>query len=201
MTAKLFLLGRPGCGKSSAAKYISKYMKSKGWSAKRFRDFDILQTMTQEEQYKQKFKAVQEDRFDVVDDSVLAEALKRLNIKLTKYIKKVKSNETLLIIEFARNNYEEALKYFFPDVLQDAYFLFIDVDLNICMQRIEQRMIHPNPPDDHYVSEEMLVKYYTDQKFPENWVLQEKFKFLENNDGTLQDFTKKVHNVVEDIFK
>ncbi len=199
MFVKLFLLGRPGCGKSSAAKHIIKHLQDKGWSTQRFKDFDILQEMFEKDQSSQRFKASKYGGFDVLVPEVLDEALKELDIQLVRYVKQVKTDEFVLI-EFARSNYTEALEKFSVNVLQDAYFLFIDADLNTCIQRIEQRMIDPKPPDDHYVSEEMLQKYYDEQKFPEKEELAGTFEIVYNH-GSFQDFTKKVDNFVKDIFK
>ena len=200
MFIKLFLLGRPGCGKSSAAKHMTALLQSKGWSTRRFMDFSILQAMSQEEKHKNKFKNVQKDRFDVVESVVLDEALERLHLQLVEYMGMAQQNE-VLFIEFARSNYEEALTHFSTDVLQNAYFLFIDVDLNICIRRVERRMKNPESLDDHYVSEEMLIQYYTDQKIPSNWVEQGKCSIVNNNNDSLEDFNQKIDNVVKDIFK
>ena len=196
---KVFLLGRPGCGKSSAAKYIINHTRDGLWSTERFKDFDILKNMSQQEQYRLKFKPVQYDGFDVIDSSVLTEALQILNHQLIKYIEQATTNK-LLLIEFARSNYEEALQHFSPCVLQDIYFLFIDVELDTCIQRIEQRMLHPIPPDDHYISKAMLAQYYTEQKFPEDHMYPGKIERIDNN-GSLEDFIRQIDNVVKDIFK
>ena len=196
----VFLLGRPGCGKSSAAKYISKQLQSNNVSTDRLKDFDILKEMMQEEQHKKKFRSVQQDGFDVLDGSVLEEALQRLSMRLVDSVRRAPPNE-ILFVEFAREDYEDALlKYFPSDILQDAYFLFIDVDLDKCIERIEERMHNPTPPDDHYISQEKLREYYTNQKFPTNATFLGTLKFVDNN-GSEQDFMQNIDNFVKDIFK
>jgi len=49
MTVKVFILGRPGSGKSTAARRIAKLVQHKGWSPVRISDYDILYNMFQRE--------------------------------------------------------------------------------------------------------------------------------------------------------
>ena len=45
MEKKVFILGLPGSGKSTAARYIECLAKSNGWVPVRFNDYDILYEM------------------------------------------------------------------------------------------------------------------------------------------------------------
>ena len=201
MPLKLFLLGRPGCGKSSAARHIIKYTESKHWLTKRFKDFDILQKMSKEEQYSESFKQTRYkvfEGFDVLNKDIFDIALKELNEQLNNYIDDSRTNEVILI-EFARDDYVAALSNLAPEVLKDAYFLCIDVDINICKERIEKRLEHPMTSDDHYISKHALQKFYRVQKFPDK-SFPKSFK-LDNN-GTEREFIKNIINLVDnDIFK
>lgn len=199
MIVKLFLLGRPGCGKSSATRHIIKHIQNKKRLIKRFKDFDILKEMSEQEQYKHSFKPTFYDGFDVIDHYVFDVALKELETRIYDYIPKANANE-IIIIEFARSDYVEAFQRFFSFMLQDAHVLFIDTNLDACIQRVKQRMIKPKSTDDHYVSEEAIQKFYTEQVFPDNSKFQGKFEKIENN-GSLQEFIKKVDNFVDIIFK
>lgn len=193
----VFLLGRPGCGKSSAAKYVINHMHNRAWSAERVIDFNILKKMSQQEQHRLKFRPVPYDGFEVTDSSVLTEALQILNQQLTDCVEQA-TTDKILLIEFARGNYEEALHYFSPCVLHDAYFLCIDVDLEMCMQRIKQRMIDPVSLDDHYISNATLVQYYTWQKFPGDHMYPGKIEHIDNN-GSLEEFTKHIDAFVKKV--
>ncbi len=199
MSAKLFLWGRPGCGKSSAAKYIIKHLQNERWSIQRFRDFDILKEMSRKKRYSQAFKPTLYGGFDVTEEYVFDVALKKLDARLRRYFAKSKKDE-IVLIEFARGDYVKALQHFSSLVLQDAYFLFIDANLDICIQRVKQRMIHPMSSDDHYVSEAAIQKFYTTQDLPTSNMLLGKFEKIDNY-GSWQEFTKKIDNVVDDIFR
>ena len=200
MAIKIFLLGRPGCGKSSAAKYIIEHMQDKKWSIQRFKDFDILKEMSEEEQYSQAFKPTLYDGFDVIDEYVFDVALKELDARLCNHVSNVETDQ-IILIEFARDDYAKALRHFSSVAVQDAYFLFIDAYLDACIERVKQRMIHPTSSDDHYISEEAIQKFYVKQDLPASSnLLPGKFEKIDNY-GSWQDFIRQIDNVVKDIFK
>ena len=68
----------------------------------------------------------------------------------------------LVIVEFARPNYDKALQVFGENFLRDAYFLYIDADLATCFERIQKRAAHPQTPDDTFMSEETLALLYSE---------------------------------------
>lgn len=220
MVVKLFLLGRPGCGKSSAAQRIEdviRHMHKQEFSTHRFKDFDILEEMSKNEKYSRMFtRTVYNgfEGFDVEEASVLDIALERLDEGIRNYMVNAKTNQ-IILIEFARENYGKALKKFSSAVLQDAHFLFINLELEDCIKRIQNRMLAPKSSDDHYISEKMLMQYYTNQNFPiPNDLVEEKFKLTDNrgslverkfklvdNHGPLKDFEGNVDNFIKEIIK
>ena len=158
MAIKIFLLGRPGSGKSSAARRIEKLVR-KSCSVVRINDYDILQEMSETDD--SKFRKVAYGGFDVLDFSVLDVALKEEE-------RKAKNKATLtnlIIVEFARSDYYEALKKFSRAFLQDAYFVFFDTDVETCIQRIRCRVKNKVTSDDYFVSERIIRSYYAKQEF------------------------------------
>ena len=199
MPIKLFLLGRPGCGKSSAIRCIRRYTQNKQWPIIRFRDFDILKQMSNEERYKKAFVPTRYDGFDIVDLSVFDEALKRLDRRLNTYISNTNAHE-IIMIEFARSDNIDAFHYISPSVKEEAYALFINTDIEECVRRVENRMIDPKSDDDHYVSEKAIREIYEQQVPPDANMFQGKFKEISNN-GSKEEFEIKVDNFVDDFFK
>ncbi len=198
MLVKLFILGRPGCGKSSAARYIIDRVYN-DWSAHRFKDFDILYEMFKKDKLQEQFRPSKYGGFDVLDPKVLDAALEQLNKDLTQHLAKAADNE-LFIIEFAREDYNDALKFFSPNVSQDAFVICIESDLETCIHRIQQRMINPIPPDDHYIAEETVRTFYTHEHFPigDNIL---KRKYVVDNRGLLDDFINVIDHIADNIFK
>ena len=161
MVVNLFILGRPGSGKSSAAGIIATIARCRGWNTTHINDYDILKEMAQADIAHKNFRQTEHGGFDVQDFSVLDLALRELE-KRAQHLPL--EQNTLIIIEFARDDYSKALKWFSPDFLQDAYFLFMHLDIDTCVQRIQKRItyIYTDPPisDNHYVSEEIVRGYY-----------------------------------------
>src|SRR5215469_9913160 len=127
MPVKLFILGRPGSGKSTASHHIAVTAWSRGWFVLRLEDYDILLRMFHADSGKEKFWAREHGGFDVRDFSVFDTALKELEEKIRLHLLLEKRHT--LSIEFARADYQQALKLFSPELLQDAYFLYIETEV------------------------------------------------------------------------
>ncbi|MGZ3617526.1 MAG: hypothetical protein ACXWOL_12085, partial [Ktedonobacteraceae bacterium] len=149
--------------------------------------------------------------FDVRDFSVLDDVLKELEKKI-KFRYSDARNEQLIVIEFARDDYGEALKLFSPGFLKDAYFLFINSDINRCIQRVHSRVAHSTSVDDHFVSDDIICSYYKKQRIPfklervdspqvtKVQVISSK-KHILNNKGSQQDLAKKIQRLINRIIK
>lgn len=163
MPIKLFILGRPGSGKSAAGRYIAMLAQDKGLPAVRVNDYNILLEMFQAEVRQEKFKKFLptpyfEGGFDIIDFSVLDRALADVKRQAEGYVYSEKYN--LIIIEFARADYSKAMKQFNSAFLQNAYFLLIQTGIKTCINRVHERTAHPITLDDHYVSDEIMKNYY-----------------------------------------
>ncbi len=206
MSIKLFVFGRPGSGKSAAARYISKLTENKGLSSVRVNDYHILLDMYHADSKQEKFLPTTyvEGGFDIIDFSVLNEALKDVeklaqeNIDSKKY--------SLIILELARADYVATLEQFNPSFLQGAYFLLIYSDIKTCIDRVNERTAHPVTPDDHYVSDRIMNDYYqkdnlryiptkliSDFKVPKS-----RIKII-NNTESLQTFIRRIDKFIEII--
>lgn len=173
MVTKVFVLGRPGSGKTTAVRHMHELYSRMGGKSKRIKDYEILYEMFLIDQKKRlgRFQKSEYSGFDVLDMKVVDEALETLEISVKKILgdeencaNKPASDE-LITIEFARDDYQQALKNFDKTFLQDAYFFFVEADLETCMRRIHQRITFPmdgeRPVDDcHYVSDYIMQTYY-----------------------------------------
>lgn len=158
MAVKLFVLGLPGSGKSSIARLISMYARDRQCSTAHVNDYTILYEMFQKDK-KGQFKPAEFGGFDVLDLTVFDVALNKLEQEVNRNISSTNSEE-LLLIEFARNDYQQAFHQFNDRFLQDAYFLYLNADLDICKQRIRDRIANRTYDDDHYVSDYIFDEYY-----------------------------------------
>jgi len=220
VTVKLFVLGRPGSGKSAAFRQIVKNIdqKHKDWSAIHFNDYEILQELFlfeklfQSDAKPRKFQAREHGGFDVLDFSVLDKALKELEKKVRSRYSKKNNKDEIIVIEFARDDYGKALEQFSSSFLKDSYFLFINSDINTCIQRVNNRVTHPATVDDHFVSEDIIRSYYKRQRIPfklrrvdalnitKVQVITSRMRII-NNRGSHQDYAKKINRLINSIIK
>lgn len=160
MTVKLFMLGLPGSGKSTVARYIQGYAKDRHWSASHCNDYGILQDMFRNDTAN-KFKPAVGGGFDVLDLTVFDTALERLEWELKRYTSPAHSEE-IAIIEFSRADYKHAFRQFSKEFLQDqdTFFLYLNAKQITCKERIQNRTENPIFEDDYHVSEYIFEKYY-----------------------------------------
>ena len=205
MLIKVFFLGRPGSGKSTAARHMIKLAQKRNYSTSYMKDYDILYKMFQKDYNCKQFQPAAYDGFDVLDKTVFDTALKRLEEKILA-IKDSKKKQ-LVVIEFARDDYYTALKLFKPEVLQGAHIFFVDAALQNCIDRIHKRVETPSEPDHHFVSDYIMQTYYNQ----DNWMyvsslLKKDYPLFKNvasirNTGSLSDLLTHVDNFAEMIFR
>jgi adenylate kinase family enzyme len=206
MSIKLIIFGRPGSGKSAAARYISKLTQNKGLSAVRVNDYNILLDMYHADSEHEKFLPTTyvEGGFDIIDFSVLkvaltdVERLAQENIDSKKY--------SFIILELARADYVATLKQFNPAFLQGAYFLLIYSGIKTCIDRVNERTAHPVTPDDHYVSDRIMKDYYQNDnllyiptKLASDFKVPNSRIRIISNTESLQTFIRRIDKFIEII--
>jgi adenylate kinase family enzyme len=200
---KLFVLGLPGSGKSSVAHYISMHARDRWWSTTHINDYDILYQMFREDTQGQ-FKSADFGGFDVLDLSTFDTALKKLERQVNRYFS-AKSDE-IILIEFSRNDYTKALHQFSNEFLHDAYFLYLDAEIDTCKRRILHRVANPTNNDDHYVSDYIFETYYNNdngQYIP--YILERDFgidqqrSMMIDNNYTLQEASSIISSFIDSM--
>ena len=215
MSVKLFILGLPGSGKSTVARYVIDHVgrqKSDYYTA-RVNDYNILYAMYKADT-EGKFRLAGSDGFDVLDSSVCDSALKTLEQEANKAEQTINNHvqavfkPMLILIEFARDDYRWAFQQFSPDFLQGAYFLFLDARVELCKARIRERVAQPRTPDDHEVSDYIFDSYYDKKSahilsstdIADHGVERHRVKVLDNN-GAFDDIRGEVESFVDAIVK
>jgi hypothetical protein len=90
--------------------------------------------------------------------------------------------------------------------LHDAYFLFFEANIDICLQRILDRAAYPATQDDHFVSEEILRnyyrkdnKYYMTSTFATEFSLERERVAVIDNMGSWKEFGMQIKSFIEDV--
>lgn len=203
MAVKLFVLGLPGSGKSTIARYIRSYARDKGWETNRFNDYAILQDMFLADNECKQFKPVDLGGFDVLDHTVFDTALKVLEQEVNQYFISAKSDE-IILIEFARNDYEKAFHLFSQAFLEDAYFLYLDTEIDMCRQRILNRIANPRCDDDYYVSEYIFDAYYYGDNgqclsyiLERDYTIDKQWVLIIDNNCSLEGASKSINSFID----
>jgi adenylate kinase family enzyme len=195
----VFLLGRPGSGKSSVACDIKRIAELRSWPTRHLFDYQLLQDMFLQEERehgndrKRKFRRrgpEEHNGFDVLDFGVLDSVLDRM----AEQIRAEKESQKLFLIEFARRNYTQALSRFGPDILQGAHLLYLDADLETCIERVHRRIDNPTIECgryNHFVSDFIMQGYY----YRDDW---EEVPFNFPPDGSIQVHPLKIENKVDE---
>jgi adenylate kinase family enzyme len=214
MVRKVFLLGRPGSGKSTVADEISQLAASEGWSTQHIFDYRLLQEMFLQE--KDKSTPGQEKKFlprgpeecngfDVREFSVLDTVLEEMAEEVREVERRNTEKKELILLEFARANYTSALYIFGQDILRDAHLLYMNVDLDICIDRILQRVECDCLQNlyNHFVSNDIMRGYYCKDDWSEvtfnlrhTWGISVKTQEIDNK-SDVQALRKEIRRLVE----
>lgn len=212
MSQKLFILGLPGSGKSTVSRYIVDYVKRyyHGFFATRICDYDTLYEMFEGDIANKHFYPTEYNGFYVKNPSKYDAALKILE-------KQIENNEfaenEIVLIEFARSDYLRAFQNFSGSFLQDAYFLFLDVNIEVGMKRVRDRIKCPDPVtrDDHFVSDytfefyrqkdnEKYLSSVTKQLIIKYGIDPRHIKIVDNR-GPKRSFWNDVNEIVKAIMR
>jgi len=199
VSIKMFVLGRPGSGKSHVAQLIRDHAIGQGWTVEYIYDYKWLQALFLEEirlnipEERRSFRPKGLEGcsgFDVVDFSVLNLVLQQIANEIRAQERAAPVPKKLFVIEFARNSYLRALQLFGQDLLQDAYLLYLQADFETCKARIHQR-IGGGSELDHYVSDDIMESYYKTDDWGDE-LLREYLDRLQNAGIRMQ--TKEINN-------
>jgi len=155
----IFLLGRPGCGKSFVYETIIKKLKETEQIEKveRVDDFPILKELLDKDtEFKRHLR--KEGGFEVTYFTIVDEVLSTIDSRLED----VKSRNDLVFIEFARDNYISALKNFRSETFARAMIVYIYCPYDLCLERNRKRFEQQknNALDDHIVPTDLMESYY-----------------------------------------
>jgi adenylate kinase family enzyme len=163
----VFLLGRPGCGKSALYHELEKQIlaSSRAQTIERVDDFrkvwarmdgdDLLEQEGKERIYTQRST---EGAYLITDENFFDDILKEVSADVLE----IDTPDHLIFLEFARPNYVEAIQNFDERILDRCLAIYMDVSFDTCwarnVTRHEAQMTQDG--DDHFVYRETMEKLY-----------------------------------------
>ena len=215
MYEKVLVMGLPGVGKSTANSCILKIAQNLSALVECHNDYDILRTWYEAEPNGTIFSQIHDGGFDIHNYTIFDAALQVLEKQIFEKTKL--TEDGIMTIEFARSNYVHALSQFSAAFLQNAYFLFIDAEIEVCKARVEQRVRNRRSSDDHPVSDYIFEAYYAngreyctaadinalrDRDGVQYALDPRRMKIVKNTDGTtLQNFYAEIQQLTLKILK
>ena len=163
----IFLLGRPGCGKSAVYNKLIDRLKEENLAEDfpRVDDFPKLWAKFQADDEREKnneprlySRKTEDGGYKVTNNDMWNELLKEVN----EDIKKMEQENRVVFVEFSRDSYKTAFKNFDEDVLNKAVAIYIDAPFEVCWERNvarHQKAVKAGA-DDHLVSKEEMEKTY-----------------------------------------
>lgn len=159
----VFLLGRPGCGKSEIFRRISEKLKEEKIADDFFRldDFPKLWAIFQEDEKSGRWRysrPTPDGGYKVTDDRVWDLILQQLNEDIRKEMRP----KRIIFVEFSRPNYLHSLKNFSEEILKRSLIIYINCSFETCWERNVRRhkAALAKGTDDHLVSREEMEKTY-----------------------------------------
>lgn len=159
--SNVFLIGRPGCGKSVVYKLLAEQLRAVGYGGEltRIDDFPILKRIFEQDVEQKRHRRFPEGGMKITDDKVWDDLSRALNEQALK----LQSPDRLLFIEFSRDSYVRAFRHFSPELMRDSVIVYIDAPFDLCWERNARRVREEKGLDAHLVSrEEMELTYMRD---------------------------------------
>lgn len=154
----VFLIGRPGCGKSVVYRILEEELRARGYGGelKRIDDFPFLKHIFDTDVEHKRHRPAPGGGVKIIDDAVWDDLARALNEQALK----LQDPNRLLFIEFSRDNYVRAFKHFSPKILQNSLVVYIDAPFDLCWERNARRVREEKGLDAHLVSREEMEKTY-----------------------------------------
>lgn len=139
--------------------------------------------------------------FDVINLQAVDIAIRRLQEVVYESLHN-SGDDSFVIIEFSRNDYEHAFTLFDPKFLRNACYLYLHTTRDICKERVRERADRPEYEDDYPVSGYIFEMYYHSDdgkdlpKILKKYGVDEQQVLTLPNDESFEAIISKIQNFV-----
>lgn len=196
----VFLIGRPGCGKSVVYRILEEELRARGYGGelKRIDDFPFLKRIFDTDIEYKRHRPAPGGGVKITDDTVWDELSKALNQEALK----LQSPSRLLFIEFSRDDYRQVFKHFNSELIRNSLIIYIDCPWNVCWERNVRRAKLEKGLDAHLVSkEEMEITYKHDDHEELSKHIEAPVLVVRNDLDDFEKLREELEKVVDKIYK
>ena len=196
----VFLIGRPGCGKSVVYKLLAEQLRAGGYKGElvRIDDFPTLRRIFEQDVEQKRHRRLPEGGMKITDDKVWDDLSRALNEQALK----LQSPDRLLFIEFSRDSYVRAFRHFSPELMRDSVILYIDAPFDLCWERNARRVREEKGLDAHLVSrEEMELTYMRDDHKELPKYVEAPVLVVRNYSDDIESLKSELQNIIETLRK
>jgi adenylate kinase family enzyme len=191
----VFIIGRPGSGKTTVAKLIKEKLPETHVYLKvsQVSDLGYLRDkFAAEQQMAKRFERTEDGGFFILDRTLFDEALEDLSAQVLQEM----HGHDLVLVEFARQSYCEALQIFAQHGVQPNLIVYVNVDLRTALERNRLRSMHVGG-DKHFVSQrEMEGTYATDDIEQLSRLNPSKVMIINNEQDMLAGLNQEVLSII-----
>lgn len=163
----VFLLGRPGCGKSALYRELEERILESGQAItfERVDDFPKLWAAVERDDALEKegkeriyFERFNDGELSLINDDLFNVILKEVNSDVLQ----IDKPDHMIFLEFARSNYVEAVQIFDRSILDNCIAIYMEVSFDICWARnlARHEAAIAEGGDDHLVPRAEMEKRY-----------------------------------------
>jgi class 3 adenylate cyclase/adenylate kinase family enzyme len=185
----IFVLGRPGTGKSTIREKLANRLESQlGAKTRQIDDYERLKAMFTADIDRERFIPQKGGGFMVKDPAVLTEVLENISLDCLSS----NDNHITWLIEFARGEYMEAFASFDPKVLSKAVVVHSTCEKSQIYIRLKTRAQSGGAS----VSEEVIEKYYKKDDAAEV-CKKKRIPYIEiDNNSTVNELNRKIEKTI-----
>jgi adenylate kinase family enzyme len=196
----IFLIGRPGCGKSVVYRMLEEELRGRGYRGglMRIDDFPLLKRIFDTDVEHRRHRPAPGGGVKVTDDTVWDELIRGLDRQALE----LQGPDRLLFIEFSRDNYRRAFRNFSPEVMRGALIVYIDAPFDVCWERNLRRVERERERglDSHLVSrEEMEFTYARDDHEELQKHVGVPVLVVNNESDDLESLRKQLGKIIDKI--
>ena len=201
----IFMLGRPGCGKSELYRRLTPRLKEEGLAQEfvRVDDFPKLWNIFVNDKNFKRCRPTKDRGYKVTDPKVWDDILKEVN----RDVRKLDKKRRIIFVEFSRPNYVHSLENFAKEILDKSLIVYIDCSFETCWKRnvrrhesalaagVDNHLVPREEMEETYLHDDKdeLVRFGEESKIP-IVVVDTDYEGMAHYKGIIEKITKAVKN-------